>query len=362
MIDLDEIEKIPFVFIVGRGRSGTTLLQNVLDANENVILPIESRLIIHLKQKYFRITHWNSILVDELIQDLYKDKKFNTFWGINKVELTKKIKTYPIEKLSFATICKIIYLSYPSPFDKEKINLIGDKNPIYSIFIEDLLEIFPDAKFIQIIRDYRDNVVSNRASFTRKATAALGNGWLAFNLGIEKIKKNKPNYFYTIRYIDLVTSPKQKTKEICTFLGIDYNQEMLNFHEKISSIKKENDFEALDSIHKNLVNPINTKQINKWKKSLSTQDVELLDLICGDYAKTYDYFPTTNKSSLLLRYRSFLGNVRYKIDFWVIKTYYKSPFFLRDFTGFISKKIFDWFKLSTYYNHADFLFEKDNQT
>ena len=50
-MDIDEIEKIPFVFIVGRGRSGTTLLQNILDANEQALLPRESKLIIHLKQK-----------------------------------------------------------------------------------------------------------------------------------------------------------------------------------------------------------------------------------------------------------------------------------------------------------------------
>ena len=41
MYTIEEIEKIPFVFIVGRGRSGSTLLQNILDANKNVLMPIE---------------------------------------------------------------------------------------------------------------------------------------------------------------------------------------------------------------------------------------------------------------------------------------------------------------------------------
>ena len=52
MLDIDKINNIPFFFIVARGSSGTTMLQNILDANEHVILPTESRLIIHLKQKY----------------------------------------------------------------------------------------------------------------------------------------------------------------------------------------------------------------------------------------------------------------------------------------------------------------------
>ncbi|HRP58698.1 MAG TPA: sulfotransferase [Vicingus sp.] len=360
MLTIEEIEKIQFVFIVGRGRSGTTLLQTILDANKNAILPLESQLIIHLKQKYFKTKKWNNELIDELIIDLYKDKKFNRSWGINSKELTQRIKSYDFEKLSFSTICKLIYLSYPSPFEKGEIKLIGDKNPIFSIFIPDLLEVFPNAKFIHLIRDYRDNTVSNRESFVRKSIATIGNGWIAFNLFIEKNKSLLPKSFFTLKYESLVTEPEQKVKELCNFLSIDFNSNMLNFHQKIKVLHEEHNFEALNSIHANLVKPINTKQINKWQGKLSINEIELLDYICRDYASKYEYISTTNKSSILFYIKSLIGKLNYKKDFIVIKTYYKSPFIFRDLTGYISLHLYKWFKFSHYYNHADFRFNNDS--
>ena len=358
---IEEIKKIPFVFIVGRGRSGTTLLQNIMDANPHVVLPIESRLIIHLKQKYFKISYFTDSIIDDLITDLYKDKMFVSNWNVNKEKLTSDLKLQPKEQLNFETICKIIYLSYPSMFDKSSIKIIGDKNPTYSIFIPELLEVFPNALFIHIIRDYRDNIISNRNSFGRKSVWLLGYGWLIFNYEIEKIKQFKPNNFFTLRYEDLVNYPEQKVSALCKFLQLTYNPNMLNFYKKIKFIKDKYDIEALETIHKNLDKPINTNAINKWKEQLTRSEIEVLDYICGDYAKNYLYEPTTTKPSLNLFKQYFFGRIRYSFDILVIKTYYSLPFFIRDFSSLFSRKLYEWFHFTTYYNHTDFLFEKDNQ-
>lgn len=358
MMNIEELEKIPFVFIVGRGRSGTTLLQNILDSNENMILPIESRLIIHLKNKYFRISKWSEDLIDELIVDLYKDKIFNTYWNIDKLDLVLKLKSYPIEQLTFPSICKIIYLCFPSIFPKSNIKIIGDKNPIYSVFIKDLIEIFPAAKFIHIVRDYRDNVVSNRTSFGRKSAGILAYGWLSFNQQIDDMKKRHVNSFFTLRYEDLTKNTATIVQQLCDFLKLEYTPEMLNFHEKIADIKQKKNIDALETIHKNLDKPINTEQIAKWKTNLNQQDLEVIDFICADYAKKYSYESTTKKKTVLIYLKYLSGKIRYALDFFIIKTYYKSPLFIRDFTGFTSKKLFEWFKFSTYYNHDDFRFKK----
>ena len=51
----------------------------------------------------------------------------------------------------------------------KNINLIGDKNPSYSLFGNSLIESFPEAKFIWLIRDYRAQVNSMlKVNFERK--------------------------------------------------------------------------------------------------------------------------------------------------------------------------------------------------
>lgn len=239
-MNISEIEKIPFVFIVGRGRSGTTLLQNILDANKHVLMPIESRLIIYLKQKYFTKTKWNTNDVLGFIDDIYLDKKFRKYWNIKKELLQGKFLAIPLQKINFNLLCKIIYLSYESPYQKNKIQLLGDKNPTYSIFVKELMEIFPEAKFIHIIRDYRDNVLSNIKVIKTESLPIASHGWVCYNQEIEKIKKNNPTIFLTLKYEDLVASPEENTKRICSFLALEFNQEMLGFN-KIIKKKVESD-------------------------------------------------------------------------------------------------------------------------
>lgn len=60
MLTINEIEKLPMVFIIGRGRSGTTLLQTIMDAHPTIITANESPFIINLKQKYSKINQWSA--------------------------------------------------------------------------------------------------------------------------------------------------------------------------------------------------------------------------------------------------------------------------------------------------------------
>ncbi|MCW3072328.1 MAG: sulfotransferase [Bacteroidetes bacterium] len=358
LMSVEEIKQLSFVFIVAKGRSGTTLMQTILDANENVILPLESRLIVHLKQKYFSITEWTPALLDAFTEDLYKDKKFSRYWSVDAVKLRKSIDALPIKELTFPVLCKLIYLNYPSPFPKGRITLLGDKNPIYSVFIKELSEVFPDAKFIHLVRDYRDNIVSNKKVFQRQSVAQLAQGWKVYNIFIEQAKKGNEKNFYTLKYEDLASDPSRVVPEICDFLQIRFNPAMFDFHTKMQQVTGEKYVEEIKNVHPNLVKPINTKQINKWKETLSESDIELADFIAGDYAKQYGYVPETHRSALSFRIRALLALARIYLDFFIIRSYYKMPFGIRDAVGRFNKKLYEKFKISNYYNHADFRFKE----
>lgn len=345
---IDQINNIPFVFVVGRGRSGTTLLQNIIDANSHAVLARESKIIIHLKQKYSYIKSFTPKVIDELITDLYKDRFFELFWKVDAKKLAADLKSYPSEKLSFSIVCKIIYLHYTSFFEKDEIHLIGDKNPAYSVFIPELLEVFPDAKFIHIIRDYRDNVVSNSKAFGEKSLGYLAYGWLIFNQKIDEIKHQRPNKFYTLRYEDLVETPEKITKEICQFLGLTFQENMITIDKSIKKLPIN-----LPKNHRNLLQPINTSQVGKFSKILSQKNLELMDYICGDFAKRYNYYRTTQivKPSFLLKLLWY--KIRFVQFYTIIKTYYLMPFFVRDVIRTASNFIYKFFNFSTKYNKVE---------
>ena len=49
---MDNLNNIPFLFIVGRPRSGTTLLRTLFDAHSNVVIPPECQFVVNLYGKY----------------------------------------------------------------------------------------------------------------------------------------------------------------------------------------------------------------------------------------------------------------------------------------------------------------------
>lgn len=362
MLNIEEIEKIPFVFIVARGRSGTTLLQNILDSNKNIVLPIESRLIIHLKQKYFKIEKWTTEVIEEFIIDLYKDNKFNRYWNVSKERLAATIEATPLEQINFQLLCKIIYLQYPSPHPKNNITLIGDKNPIYSLFISELREVFPEAKFIHLIRDYRDNIVSNIKTFNFERLPVLAQGWLAYNKCIEQEKNKSPKLFYTLRYEDLASEPEKYVADLCSFLNIDYSVEMLNFRKKVKeeviSGLNENTKQEIDAVHPNILKPINTSQVNKWEGFFNDYQLELIESIAGNYGKKYKFHPSKKISTKLsIKLVATWGLIHQKFNFLIIRNYYKLPFFIRDFMRRLSLFLYEKFKYSNYFNNADFRFK-----
>ncbi len=66
---------------------------------------------------------------------------------------------------------------------KKKPYIIGGKNSYYTLFIEDIIKMYHQAKFICITQDYRDNILSfQNMKSDLISHAALAYRWLIFNL------------------------------------------------------------------------------------------------------------------------------------------------------------------------------------
>ena len=96
-------------FIVAKGRSGTTLLQMMLSNHKEIIAPIESPLILHLKSKYSKLSLWDKSTITEFIKDLYTDRRFKLFWNVSKSLLKEKLST--AQDLNFQNACNIMVLT-----------------------------------------------------------------------------------------------------------------------------------------------------------------------------------------------------------------------------------------------------------
>lgn len=357
---IEELDNIRFNFIVARGRSGTTLLRTMMNAHSSVISPIESKLIIHLKKKFQDHKQWTKNDIEMFLDCLYQDIKFQRFWNIDREYLKNRFALIPIEKISFQRLIKLIYLSFPVNVNKNKISMIIDKNPPYALFLEQLNDVFPEAKYIHLMRDYRDNVQSAKKTNPIKNVALLAQGWLNDNAFIEKFKKKYPEKFFTLKYEELVNSPESFVRQICEHFGLDYEQTMIHYQESLKqeidqkTKGKEKHLETFQKFHSNLIKPVGTDSVNKWKKYLTNEEVLIVEYICKDYGVQYGYQPTQNK----VRWNFFAikewAYIRYMADVMIVRSYYALPFFIRNGLRQLSNLMFKFFRFTTVYNRLDY--------
>ncbi len=285
---MEKIADIPFFFVVGRPRSGTTLLRTLFDAHPNISFPPECQFIINLYPKYGSITKWRTTDILGFYDDLIQQWLFDT-WKIDNDSLKNNLLKYE-GTTTYGNICKAVYLEYQSLFAKDEIKFIGDKNPGYAIYTRQLMKIFPEAKFIHIIRDYRDNFVSiKNVDFEVPIPSLVVQKWKYFYKKFKKDSKHKPSVYRVLNYEKLACSPESEYGKLCDFLGIDYTDSVFDFHEKKDDILEQYPTGYINTYHTSLMQKINTSKIGVWKKQLTDKQVKIMDLTAGRIAEESGY-------------------------------------------------------------------------
>ncbi len=304
----EEIIQLPLFFIIGRPRTGTTLLRSLMDAHKNVIIPLEGPFMLKFYGKYHKITNWTEEIINEFYNDLMvkNDMGFITMenWKVDKDRLKNDLLSCKGEN-TFANICKVINGNYPCSERKES-QILGDKNPVYSTKLKYILKLYPTAKFIILTRDYRDHIQSmHKVDFGQIISPVLAYRWRKFIRDNQKFMIQNPDNFFWIKYEDLAADPHKHLREITDFLGIPYDEGMLDFYKSKNAVQERGHTEVQEKYHQSLHNPISTKSVGAWKKNLKDIDVRLSDAMVGRYAEKAGYQRKYKSTSLLLRLKLF---------------------------------------------------------
>ena len=218
---------------------------------------------------------------------------------------------------SYETICKVVHYNNNSIFDKQEIKIIGDKNPKYSSYTKNLIAVFPNAKFIHIIRDYRAHFLSMRNAGFPKAIVSLSSYlWKDSAKNMDMLKNKYPNKIYSLRYEDLVSEPEFYIKQMAGFLGIEHVPEVINYYKKRDEFEKIFTKEYLKKYFESLLSPINTSRIDIWRDKLTEREIRIADAMVGSVAEKQGYNRVYKRTGL----KSYFYVLPRKLFF---KLYYK---------------------------------------
>jgi hypothetical protein len=271
------------VFILGVGRSGTTLLSLMIDSHSRIAVPYES----HFFVPYYQ----NQTLVGDLRTREGRLRLLNRILGepfVQKWDQRVTIEDIDLNQCpNLPETIRQIYSAYARKFGKD---IWGDKTPGYIKHIYILNAMFPTARYIHIVRDGRDVALSLLKQSWGPDNLYEGLVYWAGTVaaGRSMLYMLPHDRYLEVRYEELVSQPEVELRRVVGFLGVAYEPQMLDAYVQ-SAATKVGGF--INSIHVHLREPVSKAQTYKWKNVLGPVDQALASHVAGEMLKLYGYEP-----------------------------------------------------------------------
>lgn len=289
MTALDQPELSP-IFIVGCPRSGTTLLRTIIASHSRLIIAPESHFLNYWVKEYGQLDLNKPEDLQSFWADFSKSQRFGYF-QLNADDLLQKLKAQ--DEISFRAIFQLLLSEYAAARQKPRW---GEKTPAHYDFLETLLDWFPQARVLWLVRDPRAVVASLlQVEWSSNYTYANAYYWLS-SARLYREKWQQESRVMLLKYEDLVADPAAGTDKICAFLGEAVEPEML-------TRRSEKDVPNLHAggwakRHlQQVMQPIGQGAVEKWRSQLSSTQIAIIEHITRDAMGFYGYEPITRKLS-----------------------------------------------------------------
>lgn len=278
------------IFIVGCPRSGTTLLRKVIASHSNIIVSPESHFFNYWLKEYGHLNLSDGSEFQHFWQDFSTSKRFSYF-DLEPNAFLAKLRNQ--NSISFKRVFQLLMSEYAATQKKLRW---GEKTPAHYDYLETILDWFPDAKIIWLIRDPRA-VVASLLKVKWASNYAYANSyyWLSSaKLYVDQWQEE--SRVMLLKYEDLVTAPEEKVEELCQFLREEFEPEMISQRSETDISYPHQDSWA-KSHFQQVMQPISHQALEKWRSQLSEVQVAIIEHITRDVMILYKYEPTTVKLS-----------------------------------------------------------------
>lgn len=227
--------------IVGFPRSGTTLLEQILDAHPHIVSVEET-------------THLSSELVT----------------GMTRAVANTDSLAQTLDRVDVGTVkaCRERYLKAMEGHIEGGLGdrLLIDKNPMRTLVMPFLRRAIPNTTIIAAIRDPRDVVLSNLMQAFEPSVMNLAfldvkeagdfyainmEGWLKYRALIEG--------WVEVRYEDVVVDPSREAGRVLETLGLEWSDEVSRFHDHMP------DRAVRSPTYAAVQEPVHSRAVRRWE-------------------------------------------------------------------------------------------------
>lgn len=276
-LDYKNSEFLGPLFIIGMPRSGTKLLRELLNNHPLISIPeIETNFLqVWGKnwQKYGDLSNpanfkkfYEKSLVLPYFMYMKENKKL-----IKCKDWYHLCQNYTVQNV-FETLIR-----HDANVKYESQKIWGDKSPKYRRYICLLNELFPEARFIHIIRDVRDYCLSIKKAWGKNMFRAAQR-WCNDVSKVQKDIKKFPEKYLEIKYENLITDPDKILKQVCNFLNVEYNPKMQKILKSVENLGDAKEIKEIKSDNK-----------MKYEKYMDSETKNKIEAIAANVLKSNCY-------------------------------------------------------------------------
>jgi hypothetical protein len=296
------LNEAPAIFIVGPSRSGTSLMRHVLNRHSEIWVTGETHYFDDLR---LRINAQSPLGPAEIrICEDY----FVAIAG-GRYRMAGDSSESPPDREELRTRAARIGVGADAYFEafcrirteRHGKQRWGEKTPRHVFRVDEILSRYPAAKIIALIRDPRAVVVSYRDFHARPAVvrpereASLAEArkraersyhvllttllWrAATRASLRAFERYGPERVYLQRFEDLVQAPERAISELATWLGVEYEDTMLEVSVVASSHRRDKDETGISS-----------EPAERWRKKLKDSEVIVIESCAGKLMEELGY-------------------------------------------------------------------------
>jgi len=306
------------IFVVGVSRSGTTLMRNVLNSHSRIAIAPENHYLGHLLPGagYRRLFRQDGDLADDaaigrIVARIYSEafqrddriRPVSPYWRwvkrhVPPEELEARLLAAPrTEQGQFDAFLRAFA-------DARGATVIGEKTPAHVAFADTLMDWYPGARVVHMIRDPRGVYVSelrrrletptaipyrwlNRLPLVFRAFVLLQTTW-AWAGAVRwhrRLRRRYPGSYRLVRFRDLVQQPEVTIRELCAFLGVGFEPAMLE--QEVTSRGVTLGTSGFDAT-----------AADRWRDSISTREAAWIGRLLGRRLDEMGYERSPDRSAL----------------------------------------------------------------
>jgi hypothetical protein len=252
------------IIITGCRRSGTTLLTAILSRHPELLVhPYEAQFFLELHQRYGKQISDVSKAIRDLVEHRYRSESVTVESLFARFQSTQPVS---LAELSQG------YLALWAGPSAQRCQLVF-KHPALVFHLDMVFSLFPNARIIHLVRDPHANILSQRQRWTRASLWECIGWWRDAARAGHFLAETRPEICTEVTYEQLVKTPHETIRNLCSVLGITYDERLLEFdlETRIYSPGEDGNKDASKRA---------PAKMDAWKQHLTDLDIALIEQEC----------------------------------------------------------------------------------